>query len=140
MIVKKFHVSTTTSPEGVVYTYEQETKTLIGIEIKQMMPQERVLKVFETLIFREEDFIRHWSSHSSVTVVEIVENITFDLFWKKYDDASRSSKKRSKRLWDKLTTEDHIKAYYFYDTYVKFKGNAEKKYCETYLSAEMWNN
>jgi hypothetical protein len=140
MIIKSFLITTVNTPAGVMYTFEQQTGTLCGVQIKEYMPLENSKKVFETLIMQYDDFINYWKPKAGVTITEITANITFDMFWKKYDDASRSSRKRSLKIWEKLNEDNRIKAYYFYDTYLNNKGNAEKKYCETYLSAEMWNN
>lgn len=62
------------------------------------------------------------------------------MFWDKYNDKIRSSKKKSLKIWDKLTSTDQVKAFTYIHTYNRHRGNAEKKYAETYLGSELWNN
>lgn len=140
MITKSYHLTTANSPLGIVYTFEQETNTLVGIEVRDMHQAETLAAIFQKAIISFNDFWQHWTSKPGITLVEITANITFEIFWKKYDDAKRSSKKRSLKLWEKLDEKNRINAYFFFDVYMKNKGAAEKKYCETYLNAEMWNN
>jgi hypothetical protein len=66
--------------------------------------------------------------------------LTFREFWDKYDDKVRSSRKRTEKKWDSMSETEQIKAYLFIPKYFRSKGNAEKKYAETYLAAEQWNN
>lgn len=69
------------------------------------------------------------------------EPITFDLFWNKYNEKLRSSKKKSLKIWDKLSPNERSKAFLFINTYDRSINNGiAKKYCETYLNAELWNN
>ena len=77
---------------------------------------------------------------TTVNVIEIPVEITFEMFWSKYDEKIRSSKKRALLKWNRMTRADQIRAYNFIDNYNRIRGNAEKKYAETYLGAEMWNN
>jgi hypothetical protein len=67
--------------------------------------------------------------------------ITFDLFWNKYDEKIRSSKKKSLKIWQKLSEGEQKKAYMYINFYNRSISNGiGKKYCETYLNAELWNN
>jgi hypothetical protein len=69
------------------------------------------------------------------------EAITFDAFWNKYDEKLRSSKKRSLKIWNKLSYTEQCKAYLFITTYNRsIASGIAKKYAETYLNAELWNN
>lgn len=66
--------------------------------------------------------------------------ITFEMFWNRYNDKSRSSRKKTEQKWNKLTKADQVKAYCYIPVYLKNKGEAGLKYAETYLHAELWNN
>ena len=66
--------------------------------------------------------------------------VTFDMFWNTYNDKSRSSKKKTIAVWNKLSQADQVKAYCYIPLYIKSIGNLGKKYAETYLNAELWNN
>lgn len=66
--------------------------------------------------------------------------LTFAMFWNRYNDKSRSSRKKTEVVWNKLSTADQVKAYLYIPTYLKNKGSAEKKHATTYLNDELWNN
>lgn len=66
--------------------------------------------------------------------------ITFEMFWNRYNDKSRSSLKKTRAKWDKMTKTEQAKAFLYIPTYLRNKGTAEKKYATTYLNDELWNN
>jgi hypothetical protein len=139
--VREFIVTTPTSPAGVVYSYDADTEMFIGVTILQEdMTADARYKLIENIKALLSLFLAWAEMYSGCTVVERSQKITFEMFWKKYNDASRSSRKRSLKLWNKLDETNQVKAYYHYDTYNRNRGNAEKKYCETYLNCELWNN
>ncbi len=74
-------------------------------------------------------------------LTEFTEEVTFQMFWDRYDDKMRSSKKRAIAKWNKMSKTDQIKSYRFISRY---EGNilpgTAKKFVETYLNAELWNN
>jgi hypothetical protein len=68
--------------------------------------------------------------------------VTFGMFWERYDDAATSSRKRTLKKWEKMAKSEQIKAYRHIYTYFAAisRGNTRKKYAETYLNDELWNN
>lgn len=78
--------------------------------------------------------------YKQATFINNARKVTFAMMWDRYNDKQRSSKKKSEAKWDKMTESDQIKAYLYYPKYNKQRGTAEKKYLETYLNAELWNN
>jgi hypothetical protein len=79
------------------------------------------------------------SPHSKCTVVP--DEITFETFWKKYDDKEHSSKKKTEAKWEKMKRLEQVKAYNYISKYfIAIPGGVMKKHAETYLNAEMWNN
>lgn len=66
--------------------------------------------------------------------------VTFDMMWDLYNDKVRSSKTKSLKKWNRMTTDNQVRAYLYFPTYDRNRGSAEKKYLETYLNAEQWNN
>ncbi len=78
---------------------------------------------------------------STVTIAEINQDVTFDMFWNRYDEKIRSSKKKALSKWNKMILSDRIRAFRFITKYESniLPGTA-KKYAETYLTAELWNN
>lgn len=75
-------------------------------------------------------------------VIEVVDKVSFEMFWDLYDHKALSHKKKSIALWNKLSEAEQIKAYqhlnkYFYQ--IKL-ANTPKMYANTYLGSEIWNN
>jgi len=67
--------------------------------------------------------------------------VDFEAFWQKYDDKLSSSKKRTRQKWDKMSTEEREKAFRYIQKYfAMIPYGTRKKYAETYLNAELWNN
>jgi hypothetical protein len=79
---------------------------------------------------------------ANVTLTEMNAEVpTFDMFWKRYDDRVNSSKKRAKQKWNKMTPADQGRAYTFIPKYfMNIPAGTRKKFAETYLNAELWNN
>ena len=141
---RMFLVTSAKATEGVIFSYNATTGLFCGIDIlqKNMTRQARHTLVSNILLELNLflSYVKELSQKEGYTVVELGIDITFEMFWDKYNDKLRSSKKRSEKIWNKLKQEDKIKAFYHINTYNKYRGNAEKKYAETYLNAELWNN
>lgn len=140
---RSFLVTTGQSPEGIVYHYTNDG-LLYGIDIKQKdMPEQNRQNVLNQAHILLDNFLA-WATHitkkGKAEIVELEMKISFEMFWNKYDDKLRSSKKKTEKIWNKLTEPNQIKAYYYINTYNRNRGTAEKKYAETYLNAELWNN
>jgi len=78
---------------------------------------------------------------STVTITEINQEVTFDMFWNRYDEKIRSSKKKALSGWNKMSKANQVRAFRFISKYESniLPGTA-KKYAETYLNAELWAN
>ena len=139
--IRTFHVTTDRSPEGIEYSFVDGIgERLYSVTIKSDLNETSTEWVIANLKHNLHEFLEWATLQKGLVLVELSQNISFDAFWLKYDDKIRSSKKRSQRLWDKLNAADQARAYYFIPVYNKNRGQAEKKYCETYLNAELWNN
>lgn len=78
---------------------------------------------------------------TTATLTEVKEDITFDLFWNRYNEKVRSSKKKTLKVWNRLGIADQVKAYKYIGKYEQsIAPGVGKKYAETYLNAELWNN
>ncbi len=77
----------------------------------------------------------------SMRVSELHEKVTFDVFWNRYDDKINSSKKKTLAKWNKMPESDRVRAYqYIFKYFASLPQGTRKKYAETYLNAELWNN
>lgn len=141
---RKFLITTVNNPDGVMYSYDATTGLFVGVEIIQKNIEVSATKnIIQSLRLDINLFLSWAKTFSTIAgceVVELDEKITFEMLWNLYDDKLRSSKKRSTAIWDKMTVAEQVKAYYFVYKYFRHRGNAEKKYLETYLRAELWNN
>lgn len=74
--------------------------------------------------------------------VEFVEDVTFKMFWDRYDSKKLSKKELCIKLWEKLSDAEKILAYNFILEYFKLiaKDGTAKKYAESYLRARLWAN
>ncbi len=77
----------------------------------------------------------------TVTITEINQEVTFEMFWNRYDEKIRSSKKKAMAGWNKMSKASQVRAFRFISKYESniLPGTA-KKYAETYLNAELWAN
>lgn len=67
--------------------------------------------------------------------------ITFERFWERYNDKINSSKKKTRRVWDAMPKSEQTKAFFYISKYIaSLPHGTRKKYAETYLNAELWNN
>ena len=72
---------------------------------------------------------------------EFVQEITFDMFWNRYNDKIRSSRKKAETKWKRMSKTNQAKAYYGIAKYENsIPIGVAKKYAESYLNAELWNN
>ncbi len=68
-------------------------------------------------------------------------NVTFEMFWDHYDEKARSSKKKCQNWWNRSTQLQRDRAYNFVENYKRsIPPGIAKKYAESYLNAELWNN
>lgn len=76
------------------------------------------------------------------SMTEIVENVTFEMFWERYDHKTLSHKKKSQERWNKLSKTEQLKAYNHIPKYFRLLviNGTYKKNAETYLNAQLWNN
>lgn len=74
-------------------------------------------------------------------LTEIKHEITFEMFWERYNNKSLSSKKKSLTRWNRMSKAQRAKAYYYIPKYFNsMPAGVAKKYAETYLNSEIWNN
>lgn len=77
----------------------------------------------------------------TATLTEIKQEVTFDMFWNRYNLKDRSSKKRTLIKWNRMNRADQIRAFNHIAKYeLTLKPGVDKKYAESYLNAELWNN
>ncbi len=84
--------------------------------------------------------LMHETATATLTEILPIE-ITFAMFWNRYDDKELSSKKKALAKWGKMPISEQQKAYNHIPKYFRsLTGGIRKKYAETYLNNELWNN
>lgn len=79
--------------------------------------------------------------HGAKLELQRATKVTFDMFWDRYNEKARSSKKKALMKWNRMSQTDRDRAYNFVPMYERnLLTGMEKKYAETYLNAELWNN
>lgn len=74
-------------------------------------------------------------------LTEEAETVTFEMFWDRYDDKARSSKVKTRRVWDRMPEGERVKAYRFINRYkCSIPQGVCMKYATTYLNDQLWNN
>jgi hypothetical protein len=74
-------------------------------------------------------------------LVEITADVSFDMFWNKYNEKTNSSKKRALQKWNRMSKSERALSYQYINKYfLSIPYGTRKKYAETYLNAELWNN
>jgi len=82
---------------------------------------------------------RALSADPSIQINEL--SVTFEMFWNRYDDKKMSSRKKSEKIWNKLSKVNQQRAYDHIPKYFNIiPPGIRKKLVETYLNAELWNN
>lgn len=123
----------------VIFQYNEKGK-LESINVQAVLndKQEDSLGRYMPWNITDIDTLRAVANHATFTIQD--REITFDMFWNRYNDKSRSSKKKTQQVWDKMPQAEQVKAFLYIPVYLRNKGTADKKYATTYLNDELWNN
>ena len=81
------------------------------------------------------------SFSSQTVIIEAEFEVTFDMFWKKYN--KKLNKSRCIMLWGKMNKAHQVQAFFgvdSYDKYLKKEGWRNKADPETYLRNAYWEN
>lgn len=118
--------------EGLLINYDASTAEL---------SEEQLLFLLKRLPRELPEIEKLMKVSSTAKMLKIDESVTFEMFWDRYNEKVRSSKKKAIAKWNRMTQKDRIKAYYFINKYeMSISTGVSKKYAETYLNAELWNN
>ena len=139
----KYIMTSTTFTGEVMFEYDDNSQLLLNYSVEHAKLSERqqvwLLKHLPRELAEMESITQ---SNPAIKFTEMKEaEITFELFWNKYDDKINSSRKRTLAAWNKLNVTNRQRAYRFIPTYfANIPQGTRKKYAETYINAELWNN
>lgn len=126
--------------EGEVLFTFSDKGLLIKMEVLADFTFEQQEGLFKIIPGNLATLIQIKAKWNHLTFTEVQTEVTFEMMWDRYNDKTRSSKKKSLTAWNKHNKANQIKAYNHFPKYDRNRGTAEKKYLETYLNAELWNN
>lgn len=114
---------------------------LLGFEVSQELPVESLGDIVDKAFYYLRDLQKAYSKPAlKGLLVEMVQLLSFDDFWKKYDYAL--DKKRAKDIWAKLPAHEQRRAYDYMETYeneLRKSGGTAKMYAKTYLKNKVWD-
>ncbi len=133
---------TSTAFSGEVLFDFDDNGLLVSFDMKSANMSEEQQTVLLRYLPRDFYGIKLFTEKSpNARLEEIKTEVTFAQFWDKYDEKIRSSKKKAEKAWNNLSKIDQVKAYQFIGKYnLNLHAGTAKKYAETYLHAELWNN
>lgn len=129
----------------IVFVFEEKTGMLVQYDVTTALLSPEQLLWITTRSPRTINELKAVASKTKdgkLTVREDYErNVSFEMFWNKYNDKARSSKKKTEKAWQKMKQSERDKAYNFISRYERLiPPGTEKKYATTYLADELWNN
>lgn len=126
---------------GEIELRYNEAYLLTSFEIRAELSESQhvwLLKRFPRELAELEKLV---SQNAGIKIMLINEEITFEMFWSKYNEKILSSKKRTLSTWNKMSKSEQKKAYNYIYKYISILPlGVRKKYAETYLNSEIWNN
>lgn len=136
----KTYIITSEQIQGEVLASYDDKGWLVGIDFSSaLMDDKHHAWLLNNMPKTIRDFDLWQKEGKKIKVEEFV--VDFDKFWIRYDDKLNSSKKRTRQKWDKMKPVEQEKAYRYIGKYfASIPYGTRKKYAETYLNAELWNN
>lgn len=129
-----------TSPKMAVdYQFKYDTNgRIVGFEIlgENTFSSEQTIALFskvpETIGQLKQFALKH-----KIQLTEILPDVTFDTFWKKYGNID-GSKIKAKAVWEKLSEKNKMLALNFIPKYKQSLGATTQAYATTYLNGQYW--
>ena len=138
--MRKFELTSPAFEGCVTYGFDDTTDRLVMVDMSSVPFSEELWKCIWSNLPATSKAMGKVKGRTGV-ITELVEEITFDMFWQRYDDKARSSKVKTQRAWDKMPEREQVKAYQFIPRYFEsIPPGVCKKYATTYLSDQLWNN
>lgn len=138
--MRKFELTSPAFEGCVTYGFDDTTDRLVMVDMSSVPLSAELWNCIWSNLPATSKAIGKVKGRTGV-ITELVEDITFDMFWQRYDDKARSSKVKTQRAWDKMPEREQVKAYQFIPRYFQsIPPGVCKKYATTYLSDQLWNN
>jgi len=138
--MKQYELTSPAFEGSVVFGFDDDTDGLVKVDMSSVPFSNAIwLSIWRNLPTTSKQLCNVTGKTGVIT--ELADNITFDMFWQRYDDKARSSKVKTKRQWERMTSREQAAAYRFIPSYFSsIPQGVCKKYATTYLSDQLWNN
>lgn len=138
--MNKIYIMTSEAFPGEVVFEFNELNLLTSYDLKGATLTEQMQVYILQNLPKEYNDLQELVKKSKAAKVEELK-IDFEMFWNKYDDKINSSKKKALVRWCNMRPSERMNAYSFLPKYfASVPQGTRKKYVETYLNAELWNN
>lgn len=138
--IKRFELTSQHFEGYVVYSYDTETQRLVSVDATGLQASTEMFNWIWSHIPYQIDKLKYLTGKTG-KIVEVIEDLTFDMFWNKYNDKARSSKVKTQRYWDRMSKKEQRNAYDYIQRYFNsIPQGVCKKYATTYLNDQLWNN
>lgn len=138
--MKRFELESSMFEGKVVFCFDDQTERLSIVDMSGANLSEGQWRgIWENLPATPQMLDRVKGKTGVIT--EILDSITFEMFWNRYNDKARSSKVKTERVWNKMSVRERCKAYNYIGKYeASIPYGVCKKYATTYLNDQLWNN
>lgn len=142
MVMKRYHVTSDKFEGYIEYKFNEDSILLILLDMTNATIDDRrhiwILKNIPRDLVELENLVKNTAG---LVIKEVPLVVTFSEFWNKYDDKDTSSKIKTHKAWIKMNDKDQAAAFLYIQKYFsKMPYGTRKKYAETYLNAQLWNN
>lgn len=138
--MKRTFILTSPAFEGEVELVYVDGVIVSVIMEKATLRTEMTMAILKHVGIKIEDVKLVCGDSTTAKLVEIVKEVTFDEFWKRYNNKI-SNKKRTMNKWNSMAKGEQKKAFEFVNKYYAMLPPGQvAKYAETYLNSEIWNN
>lgn len=127
---------------GEVLLVFNDLGLLVSYDATQAQLSEKQQRWFNSRLPQElSEVKRVLSGSSTAKLTELSIDVTFELFWHRYNAPRNSKKIPSERCWNRLSQAQRNKAFYFIPIYEShMEPGVAKLYAETYLNSGPWRN
>lgn len=139
--MKKFSLYSESLETEIVFKYGSNG-ILIGFEFQDTkeVTQEQLITFVNNLPWNMER-LKLYCDRKKIKLTEVQQDLSFDNFWNRYD-YKESNKKKSRDTWERMSDTEKAKALAHIPVYNRFLTGKTigRKYANTYLNQQPWNN
>lgn len=139
--MKRYYVTSPSFGGFVEYLYNAPDILVLFNASEAILNDEQLTWFVENIKHSSTSLVSLITETPKLKIQQITTEITFSMMWDRYNDKTTSSKKRAQEKWSRMTRAEKVKAYYYVPQYFGSLGaGVRKKYLETFLNSEIWNN